>query len=162
MFDPEGGFAPTVPTFGMTAALRYDALAVQYIAGAIVHHVGGLVRAYEAVCDAFKEISSIPNATLERRAMFGSRPEPYYEFDALLSAVRRAYDSCRYVLWKCFGPAQGSLPRSFEKVLPFCERLEPKVRETLQASWSTWGTRVTEYRDCVHHYVPVDSLCRVS
>ena len=156
MFRPEGGFAPLVPTFGMTAELMYDAHAVQYAAGALVHHIGGIVCAYESVRDAFKSVSTIPNATTDRRAMFGHRPEPYYEFDALLGVVRRSYDCCRYLLWKCFGPTQGTLPRSFERTLPHCERLDPDVRQRLELSWSSWGNRITAYRDCVHHYVPVD------
>ena len=27
---------------------------------------------------------------------------------------------------------------------------------SLEDSWSIWGSRVTVYRDCIHHYVPVD------
>jgi hypothetical protein len=156
MFHPEGGFAPKIPSFGMTAELMYDAHAVQYSAGALVHHVAGMVSAYEKVRDAFKDLRTIPGATTDRRAIFGSRPEPYYEFDALLGVVRRSYDSCRYLLWKCFGPTQGTLPRSFERALPHCERLDPAVRQRLERSWSAWGTRITAYRDCVHHYVPID------
>ena len=156
MFHQERGFAPMVPSFGMTATLMYDALAVQYVAGALVHHVAGIVRGYESVRDAFKDVSTIPNATLDRRAMFGGRPEPYYEFDALLGVIRRSYDACRYLLWKCFGPAKGALPKSFERVLPYCDRLDPAVKQSLEASWSTWGTHITTYRDCVHHYVPID------
>lgn len=156
MFHHERGFAPMVPSFGMTPTLMYDAMAVQYMAGALVHHVAGMVRAYESVCNSFKEVSAIPNATSGGRAMFGGRPAPYYEFDALLGVIRRSYDSCRYLLWKCFGPAKGTLPRSFERVLPLCERLDPNVKQSLETSWSTWGTRITTYRDCVHHYVPID------
>jgi hypothetical protein len=129
---------------------------VQYFAGALVHHVGGIVCAYERVRNAFKDVSTLSGATFDRRAMFGSRPEPYYEFDALLGVVRRAYDSSRYLLWKCFGPAQGTVPRSFERVLPHLERLDPEVKQRLDQSWSSWGTRVTAYRDCIHHYVPID------
>lgn len=160
MFHPKTGFAPMVPSFvpsfAMTPTLMWDAMAVQYMARALVHHVAGMVRAYESVCDSFKEVSAIPNATSEGRAMFAGRPEPYYEFDALLGVIRRSYDSCRFLLWKCFGPAKGTLPRSFEKVLPLCKRLDPIVKQSLETSWSTWGTRITTYRDCVHHYVPID------
>ena len=154
MLQQGPGFAPMVPNFGMTAPLIYDAMAVQYLAGALVHHVAGIVHAYEGVRDAFKDASAI--ASLDRRAMFGSQPEPYYEFDALLGVIRRSYDACRYLLWKCFGPANGGVPSSLKKVLPFCDRLDPDVKQSLETSWSMWGTLVTEYRDCVHHYVPID------
>ena len=89
-------------------------------------------------------------------ANFSDQPEPYYEFDALLAAARRAYDSCRYLLWPSFGPGESSVSRSFEKALPLCTNLDPAVRDDLQRSWNTCGSSLTAYRDCIQHYIPVD------
>jgi hypothetical protein len=30
------------------------------------------------------------------------------------------------------------------------------LHEQLRASWETYGVLLTHYRDCIHHYVPVD------
>ena len=40
--------------------------------------------------------------------------------------------------------------------MPLCTKLNPIVREDLQNSWERWGVLLTSYRDCVHHYVPLD------
>jgi hypothetical protein len=70
--------------------------------------------------------------------------------------VRRGYDACRYPLWKWFGPRKGKMPGYFYKVLPACDQLDAAIRTDLQQSWSEWGLRMTAYRNCIHHYVPVD------
>jgi hypothetical protein len=156
MVRPDGGFVPLVPVFGITPSLIYDATAVQYLSGALSYHIAAIVGIYESVCDSFKDFELIPGRKVGKHAIFGDQPEPYYEFDALLGVIRRSYDACRYLLWKCFGPPKGGIPRSFEKVLPFCERLDQETRKELDDSWRIWGVTVTEYRDCVHHYVPLD------
>jgi hypothetical protein len=156
MLRPDGGFARGVPSFITPPGLLYDAFALQYLSGALVHHVLGIVRAYEQVRDKFKRFDLIPGAERERRGLFSGQPEPYYEFDALLSVARRGYDACRYLMWKCFGTKGRSRPRSFERVLPLCDRLDPDTRRDLEKSWRVWGAQLTEYRDCIHHYVPVD------
>lgn len=156
MLSPDGGVARRVPAIENTPALMYDAFALQYLSGALVHHIAGMVGTYERVCDSFKELEVILGAKREGQQIFSNQPEPYYEFDALLGVVRRSYDACRYPLWKCFGPTKGHVPRSFERVLPLCDRLDPGTRNALEESWRAWGVTVTEYRDCVHHYVPVD------
>lgn len=156
MLHPSGGFTPIVPEVATPVNLMYDFLALQYLSNAIVHHVVGLVLAYEQVRDTYKDITLIPGIMREPRGFFQDNPEPYFEFDALLGVVRRGYDACRYILWKCFGPGKGTMPRSFERVLPVCNRLDPVTRTALEESWRVWGTKVTTYRDCIHHYVPLD------
>ena len=156
MLRPDGGIAPRIPHPATPPGLFYDSFALQYLADALLHHVSGLVSAYEHVRDTFQDISRIPGAGCEQRALFQGRAEPYYEFDALLSVARRGYDACRFLMWKCFGPGRGHMPRSFERVLPLCHRLPIETRENLQHSWDNWGLLVTKYRDCIHHYVPLD------
>jgi len=36
-----------------------------------------------------------------------------------------------------------------------CPALPPGLRTCLEKSWSEVGKRVTQYRDCLQHYVPV-------
>ena len=95
-------------------------------------------------------------AKLDDGANFTGQREPYYEFDALLAAARRAYDSCRYVLWNRFGPSGANIKRSLKEALPFCTKLDPAVHGDLQHSWDTCGSLLTSYRDCIQHYVPID------
>lgn len=54
---------------------------------------------------------------------FGSQHEPYYEFEALVTSVRRAYDSARYILWKEFHTGKGSTPSSFCDTLKLCKSI---------------------------------------
>lgn len=134
----------------------YHSHAIRYLSGALVYHLQLLHARYETIRDRFKDISMIPGAKGDQTAIFSDQPEPYYEFDALLAAARRAYDSCRYLLWPSFGSGKGTVPASFKKTLPLCTNLDPAVRDDLQRSWNTWGERLTNYRDCIQHYVPVD------
>jgi hypothetical protein len=126
-----------------------------YLLRAVEYHCVQLCRHYSAICEVFARIP-IPEATEGDVAIFGGRPEPYYEFDALVTSVRRGYDACRYLLWEYFGPGQGSVPSSFKKVLPRCGALPNDLRERLTNSWVTFGEDVTAYRDCIQHYCPVD------
>ena len=87
---------------------------------------------------------------------FSYQLEPYFEFDAAVTVARRAYDSCRYVLWRRWGPSQSSVPSSFSRTVPLCTTLDPAVRDDLIASWERYGKNLTDYRDCIQHYVPVD------
>lgn len=155
MMRPQGGFVRLVQVLDATA-FWYDLMTLQYLFGALVYHVSGLTSTYERVCIQSKEMQKVFGLTKGESALFGGQSEPYYEFDALLSGVRRSYDACRYPLWKCFGQTQGSIPSSLEKVLPRCSRLDEKTRADIEQSWQTCGKTITDYRDCIHHYVPLD------
>lgn len=156
LLHPKSGFAPR-PIPNIDSHLMFiEMAAIQYVSEAVIYHFAGMVKAYENICDSFKNTTLIPGFPQIKICNCQGQPEPYYEFDALLGAVRRGYDSCRYLLWKVFGPSKGSVPRSFEKTLPYCSRLNASLIKKLKRSWDTWGSITTNYRDCIHHYVPLD------
>lgn len=128
---------------------------VTYCLTSVEYHCVQLCKAYRDVCASF---TAVP-------AAFGGRDDPivtyqgpvdaYFEFDALITAVRRAYDTLRYMLWKYFGAATGSVPRSFARTLDACVSLPDELADRLAASWRSVGEPATAYRDCIQHYCPV-------
>jgi hypothetical protein len=149
-----------VGTNQIQAALLKDAegfeqgLAVVYLLNALEHHCLTLAKRYSANCASY---SRFPSMTEERSdfAHFGGDRSIYCEFDALITCVRRTYDALRYLLWRHFGE-RTTCPSAFYKAYPKCTRLPQSLRMRLHESWETFGKNVTEYRDCLQHYVPVN------
>lgn len=133
----------------------YKSLNVTYLLEAVQYHCIRLCNHYSSICSAY---SSIPIEAPARSdvAFFQGRPEPYFEFDALITAIRRTYDALRYLIWQFFGPTQGSLPISLYKTLPLCKSLPKPLADVLSNSWKAYGEQITDYRDCVQHYSPID------
>lgn len=124
---------------------------IWYSAGAICNHCQRLAEAYASICRSF---ASIPIEGIESVVTFQSTSEPYYEFDALVTAARRSYNTMRHLLWHAFGEKY-SIPGSFEVVLRHCKRLPPGLTDRLNFSWSQFGEKTRAYRDCIQHYVSV-------
>jgi hypothetical protein len=118
--------------------LLSPSLNVQHTAGAIIYHCQQLALAYTRICDNAHEI--ILGEGEQEDLSFGNQSEPYYEVEALITASRRTYDALRYILWKSFGPGGKDTPSNFLKTL---------------AAWERYGKKMTAYRDCIQHYVPV-------
>ena len=105
--------AKGVRRFSATALFErhgFHAFDLEYLSTALVYHLDALARHYEVIRDRFREIILIPGAHQTQEANYSHHPEPYFEFDAVITAARRAYDSCRYVLWQRWGPSNSSLP----------------------------------------------------
>jgi hypothetical protein len=128
-----------------------------YLIEAAGYHCQQLAEHYARLADRFAQIRAIPGAdSTADVANFSYDSKPYFEFDALLGVARRAYDSSRYLLWPRFGKGKGSLPRSLPVLLKASSSIPAALHDRLDASWTRFGTLLTDYRDCVHHYVPVD------
>lgn len=136
-----------------TAGMFPRADSVLYMLGALEYHCSQLCEEYAITCAWFSRFPSASDHT--DRAIFGGRAECYYEFEALVTALRRTYDSLRFLLWHFFGPGKGDLPVAFYRVLPHCTRLPPTLSEQLRSSWDNLGVKITAYRDCIQHYAPV-------
>jgi hypothetical protein len=129
---------------------------VQYTAGAMVYHCQELALRYAGLChkaSTLRRIMPIEGDVFT----YQDASEGYYEVEALITAARRTFDALRYILWAVFGPGGGSTPSNFPKSLAGCVNLPDALRESLESSWSDYGERVTEYRDCLQHNVPVTS-----
>jgi|LakMenE18May11ns_1017448.scaffolds.fasta_scaffold9769790_1 hypothetical protein len=133
--------------------LLSPSLNVQHTAGAIIYHCQQLALAYTRICDNAHEI--ILGEGEQEDLSFGNQSEPYYEVEALITASRRTYDALRYILWKSFGPGGKDTPSNFLKTLAACEKIPYALRVLLADSWERYGKKMTAYRDCIQHYVPV-------
>lgn len=128
---------------------------IVYLLNSTQYHCIQLCKHYASICELYSRIRR--EAPLDSNvSLFQRRSEPYFEFDALITAVRRAYDSCRYLLWHYFGPKKGGIPSSFYKTLPLCAALPQDVAQRLTDSWAAFGEELTDYRDCIQHYTPID------
>jgi hypothetical protein len=127
---------------------------IQYIAGAILYHVQELALHYSRVCNDFVRIRQLLPIKRDRSS-FGNQSEPYYEAEALITAARRAYDALRYILWKSFGPGGKDTPSNFSKTIMACGKMPCGLKKSLTDSWKNYGVKMTAFRDCIQHYVPV-------
>ena len=145
---PEG-----LPEATYVGLLRH-AMNAQYTAGAVLYHCQELALKYAQVRnDAIRIRQRLP---IEGKFFsFQGQSAPYYEVEELITASRRAYDSLRYILWKTFGTDDRSIPSNFAKTLAACTKMPDSLRASLEASWLSFGTTMTAYRDCIQHYAPV-------
>jgi hypothetical protein len=132
----------------------YHAVDLTYVLGAVAYHCERLAELYADVCRRFAWIARVAGLA-EDFALFQDLPGVWYEFDALITAARRSYDSARYPLWRAFGNQKGSVPSSFEDALRLCQRVPEGLRSRLEESRSKFYVRLTEYRDCIQHYIPL-------
>lgn len=141
----------------LAADTIYPVYHLQYLLGAVGYHCQQLAELYAQVALRYSEISQIPgHGDKSDAGTFGYQTEPYYEFEALVGAARRSYDTLRYLLWQRFGNTKGSTPRSLEALLKTNNQIPEQLQKQLKASWDGYGVLLTQYRDCIHHYVPVD------
>jgi hypothetical protein len=139
-----------VPLLLKTFALAYDV-------GAAVHHCVNLAKAYELIVANFQHMSSIPGFSISDSdlATYGFQAEPYYEFDALLSASRRSYDKIGHCVWQVFEGGVG-MPANMEKILDRLTGCPEPLSERLRNSWLSVGKTLKDYRDCTQHFGSVD------
>lgn len=128
-------------------------LNVEYTVGATIYHCKNLARIYSRISGTAADRNSDFNLNSDMLHLSGES-DAYFEFDAVITSARRTYESLRHVLWSQFGP-RGHTPSNFEKTLAACRNLPAPLRDTLVHSWSTHGTKLKEYRDCIQHYAPV-------
>jgi len=141
----------------LAADTLYPVYHLQYLLGAVGYHCRRLAEVYAQVAIRYSEITQILGQVDKSNVgTFGYQTEPYYEFEALLGAARRSYDALRYLLWQRFGNTKGSTPRSLEALLKTSNHIPEQLQKKLKASWEEHGVLLTQYRDCIHHYVPVD------
>jgi hypothetical protein len=128
---------------------------IPYGLGSATYHLERLVNAYADHTRAFRETTQIPGfGELPVRCSLGGCGDIYFEFDALITAVRKAFDLSRFHLWNHFGKGRG-IPSNFHKTVDHCP-LPDELKQELKGIWSAWGVPITEYRDCIQHYTPLD------
>ncbi len=128
---------------------------VTYILNAVSHHCQRLAEAYSDICHDFSAMPRPPSGSRSDRLLFSANYSPWFEFDALVTAARRAYDSTSSILWNAFGDKDGC-PDSFYKTYPKCHKLPDTLGERLNTSWEECGKKITNYRDNVQHFGTMD------
>jgi len=126
-------------------AVRQHIMNLAYIAEATTYHCNQLVERYLDALD----IVTRDRKSLSEDFISSGPVAHYFEFEALVTAVVRAYDTARFPLWRAYGTG-GYTPNSFERVvkcLPplgsmaaLCERAVITYQEAKR------------YRDCIQHY----------
>jgi hypothetical protein len=145
----------TFTGLGSTGSEIFHFHHLSYLLGAVAYHCERLAQLYAEICHEFVRVR-FPDTSETNFVTFEYQPDPYYEFDALVTAARRTYDYSRYLLWQAFGDGSSSVPRSLAATLPCCNHMPPQLRERIDASWKQYGELLTDYRDCLQHYVPLD------
>lgn len=117
---------------------------------AIAYHVERLATLYVEVSRRFDEIH--PGGSAVRGNMH--MPPIYYEADAFLTAARRWYEILLRLLWKHYG--SGRCPKTFHKLFDDPGEVPADHLALLKASWTTHGTHLNDYRNCLIHHDPLD------
>lgn len=130
-------------------------LDLSYTIGAVIYHCHRLAQAYVNVCQEFSRWPARHDPSSP--CVFANQPEPYYEFEALINTARRFYTTLRRPVWAAFGD-HCSVPSSFEKTVARCTKLPSALRERLDQSWTVFGEKLKEYRDCIEHYIHLGGL----
>jgi hypothetical protein len=119
-----------------------------YIAEATTYHCSQLAAQYLTVLDTVTEGGR--NLELfSEDFIFSGATSPYFEFDALITAAVRAYDTARFPLWAAYGH-RGSPPTNFERVVARVNAPTP-LTATLADAVEVYN-RAKKYRDCLQHY----------
>ena len=131
---------------------------VAYTLGSTAYHCEQLAECYASISKDFARLPSIPGALDGEPAMFGRQPAPYYEFDACITAARRVFEACRHLMWKTHGSG-GTGPDGFWNTLVELRkspRLPDISYDNIEETWSHFGRKLSDYRNCIIHHVPVD------
>jgi hypothetical protein len=118
--------APTGLPENLYISIARPRLNLQYVAGALVYHCEQLALRYSAICDlAVQDADPIHGGYFNLQG----QDEAYYEFDSLVTAARRTYDSMRYILWLARSglsssttgePSVENTTAGFRRAAPFC------------------------------------------
>lgn len=142
----------------LDAATLFEVHHVAYALGATGYHCQQLAECYASISKSFARIQEIPGTRGTDRAVFGNHPAPYYEFDACVTAGRRLFEAGRHLLWKVHGNG-GPAPDGFWTTLQELRAssgISDALSEKLEETWSLYGRKLSDYRNCIIHHVPVD------
>src|SRR5258705_2977663 len=127
---------------------EYD---LRYCVLATLYHMNRLVDNYVRITQQFERL--FPNRTA--RPGNTADPRVFYEIDAFLGAARRVYESLIRVLWKHYYPGAPDRWSSIRIAVDSIDKVPPLFAAELRQSWTTFGVKLADYRDCVTHYVPL-------
>ncbi len=121
---------------------------IAYIAEASVYHCQQLVGQYLEVLDTNTHHGQKLDLFSDDFISTGA-VSPYFEVEALITTVVRAYNTIRFPLWSAFGTG-GTPPSNFERVAEKL-RVPDALHAVLPPAVETYK-ETKEYRDCIQHY----------
>jgi hypothetical protein len=148
MLDIELQMHELLPRYSSDGRQLSEFFSVVYTALAAVYHCKRMAEAYAQIVRRF----AIGPFDDSERVVFGNNPEPFFEFDALISSAMRTLDTLRRPSWRLYGNS-GSLPASFRRTVDNCRSLPETLQNMIEDSWRRFFATAKEYRDCIHHYV---------
>ena len=133
-----------------TTSDLWDEHDVRYCLQSALYHLNRIIDMYVDKCRLFEE--------LHADAIRGNTDDPriYFEVDAFLGDARRVYELIRKVLWRHYPTPGKSRWRGIRQTLDDPSKVIPtQFAELLEQSWTGFGEKLTAYRDCISHYVPL-------
>lgn len=132
--------------FSLVPKLSPYARNVAYICEAVAYHCRRLATLYHDL--VYFVGDSLPPTGSDDFNLLGA-VEPYFEAEALITTIVRAFDTLRFLLWAAYG-RRCSSPANFERVvnsvvLP--DVLSGSTLDTLRVY-----KQIKDYRDCIQHY----------
>jgi hypothetical protein len=126
---------------------RYEHVSsLQYILSSAIYHTKQLALLYSNTLAEHRERD---RGREWSRDYISSANEPYFEFEAGITAIIRGYDTLRHFVWSACG-AQGTRPSNFAKVVHNVTLPEPLAARAGEAV--ELYERAKEYRHCIQHY----------
>ena len=129
----------------------YEENDLRYCVLATLYHLNRLIDLYVRLTRLFERKHPLGTAVRGNT----NDPRVFYEIDAFLGAARRVYESIIKVLWKHYYPRTSGRWGSIRKAIDSLDKVPPVFTTELQQSWSTFGEKLADYRNCVAHYVPL-------
>lgn len=131
----------------LSEELRPLARNTVYILGAVTHHLRNLGALYSDI-PRRHFIGPVAGHFKGERVVLHREIEPYFEIEALITAIVRSYETMRYFLWSRYGSGL-DCPRKFSLVV---EALElPNHLGVDALLWRDRYVRLRDYRDCLQH-----------
>ncbi len=119
-------------------------LSLSYISEATLYHARQLALSCTSLAHTGAENSPHESEDF----ILSGAVEPYFEFEALVTAAVRSFETSRYLFWNLYG-TNNSAPSNFDKTIEKCTF--PKEIEISISELSDVYKRAKEYRDCVQH-----------
>ena len=128
----------------------WDEHDVRYCLQSALYHLNRIIDMYVDVCRLFEKHQA--------DAIRGNTCDPpiYFEVDGFLGDARRVYELIRKVLWKHYPTPGTSRWRGIRETMNDPSKVFPThFAQLLEQSWTRFGEKLTAYRDCISHYVPL-------
>lgn len=138
----------TVPVAHTTRAM-YEEYDVRHCLLAALYHLNRIIDLYVGMVHLFEETS--PDGLTGN----SSDSRIYFEVDAFLVEARRIYDLIAKVLWKHYARGKSDQWLRIKTALKFNDLFPKELDSAVRDSWAAHGEKVTDYRDCLLHYVPL-------